>query len=137
MSMQYNAPVILTFTLISTAILFLDQLLGSALIQRFFAVYSTFNSASFLDYFRLFTYIFGHKNWTHLMGNFLFILLIGPIVEGKYQSGPMLLMILITALITGLLKFLSLPMSSEEFAAVFSDSFLPKKGELRRLLKNA
>jgi membrane associated rhomboid family serine protease len=38
------------------------------------------------------------------MGNFSFILLIGPIVEEKYQSGPMLLMILITALITGVLN---------------------------------
>ncbi|MBW2221826.1 MAG: rhomboid family intramembrane serine protease [Deltaproteobacteria bacterium] len=89
MSIQYNAPAILTFTLISTAILFLDQLLGSALTQRFFAVYSTFNSASFLDYFRFFTHIFGHKNWTHLMGNFSFILLVGHIVEEKYQSGPL------------------------------------------------
>ncbi len=104
MRVHYNAPVILTFTLISTAILFLDQLPGSALTRRFFAVYPTFNSESFLDYFRLFTHIFGHKNWTHLMGNFSFILLIGPIVEEKYRSGPMLLMILITALITGVLN---------------------------------
>jgi rhomboid protease GluP len=104
MRIQYNAPVILTFTLISTAILILDQLPGSDLTRRLFASYPTFNPESLLDYFRLFAHIIGHKNWTHLMGNFSFILLIGPMVEEKYRSGPMLVMILITALITSVLN---------------------------------
>ena len=104
MRIHYNSPVILTFALISIIVLILDQSSGHILTRNFFTVYPTFNFASPVDYFRIFSHIFGHKNWSHLMGNFSFILLIGPMLEEKYQSGSMLLMILITSLFTGFLN---------------------------------
>ena len=106
MRIRYNAPVILTLTLISTAVLILENFPGLDLTRKFFMVYPTFHSGSPLDYLRLFTHILGHKNWSHLIANFSFILLIGPILEEKYRSNIMLIMILITALITGVLNIL-------------------------------
>jgi len=40
------------------------------------------------------------------MGNFAFVLLLGPILEEKYGSGSLLFMMLITAFVTGLLNVL-------------------------------
>jgi membrane associated rhomboid family serine protease len=51
----------------------------------------------------------GHANWTHLVSNFSVILLIGPILEEIYGSLALLLMILITALVTGVLNILFFP----------------------------
>jgi rhomboid protease GluP len=104
MRIRYNAPVILSFTLISAAVLFLDQFLGYRLTRSFFVVYPDFDPGSVLSYLRLFTHVIGHRDWVHLMSNFSFILLIGPILEEKYRSGTMLAMLLITALVTGILN---------------------------------
>ncbi len=104
MRIRYNAPVILSFTLISAAVLFLDQFLGYRLTRNFFVVYPSFDPGSPLSYLRLFTHVIGHRDWVHLMSNFSFILLIGPILEEKYHSGTMLAMVLLTALVTGILN---------------------------------
>ncbi len=104
MRIRYNSPVILSLTLIAAVVLVLDQFSGSALTQQFFTSYPTFKGREFLSYLRLFTHVIGHWDWLHLISNFSFILLIGPILEEKYRSGAMLLMILVTALITGILN---------------------------------
>ncbi len=57
-----------------------------------------------VSYWRLISHIAGHQDWVHLMSNFSFILLIGPILEEKYGSRRLLQMILFTALITGILN---------------------------------
>jgi rhomboid protease GluP len=104
MRIRYNAPVILTFTLVSAAVLFMDQFLGYRLTRSFFIVYPAFDPGSPISYVRLFTHVIGHRDWVHLMSNFSFILLIGPILEEKYRSGTMLAMLLLTALVTGILN---------------------------------
>src|SRR5690349_24312956 len=53
-------------------------------------------------YVGLFTHILGHANWQHLIGNFMLILLLGPILEERHGSASLIVMIAITALITGL-----------------------------------
>jgi membrane associated rhomboid family serine protease len=102
---RYNAPVILTFTLMATAVLIVDQIAGG-FVESYFVCPPRISPGSFLDYLRLFTYVLGHRNWQHLMSNFAFVLLIGPVLEEKYRSGPILLMLGVTALITGLLNVL-------------------------------
>jgi len=104
MRIRYNAPVILTFTLLCTVVLIIDQLLGG-FTEAFFVSYPGF-SGSILDFLRLFTHVLGHQNWLHLMSNFSFILLIGPVLEEKYRSGPLLVMVLVTAVVTGILNVL-------------------------------
>jgi membrane associated rhomboid family serine protease len=106
MKIRYNAPVTLTFALISTLILAADQLLHTDIIPSLFTMpsRSNFSFNSLADWVRLFTHIAGHADWAHLLGNFAFILLLGPILEEKYSSIGVLLMMLITALVTGLLN---------------------------------
>lgn len=100
----YNSPVILTFALAACVIMAVDGLSGGRLTPRFFATYPGFEFASPAFYFRLVSHALGHKNWTHLAANFSVILLVGPMVEEKYKSIPLLKMMLVTALVTGLLN---------------------------------
>jgi membrane associated rhomboid family serine protease len=57
-------------------------------------------------YFRLFGHVLGHADWNHFLSNFLIILIIGPMLEEKYGSKNLLIMIATTAFITGLLNIL-------------------------------
>ncbi len=103
---SYNAPVILTFALVCAVVLLIDQISGGVFIRTFFLLPPTFNGRSPLSWLTLFTYVIGHQSWTHLIGNFSFILLIGPVLEEKYGSLPLLLMMLVTALATAVLNLL-------------------------------
>ena len=104
MRISYNSPVILTFALICTAVFFMDQFMANQLMP-YFAVGTQF-SAHPLMIFSLFSHVIGHGSIEHLIGNMTFILLIGPIIEEKYDSSKTLLMIAATALITGLINVL-------------------------------
>ena len=106
MRIRYNAPVTLTFALIPTLILAADQILNADIIPTLFVMppKAYFSLSSPADWVRLFTHIAGHGNWAHLLGNFAFILLLGPILEEKYGSISVLVMMLITSLVTGLLN---------------------------------
>jgi membrane associated rhomboid family serine protease len=103
---RYNSPVILSFALICALVLLIDQLSGGVFIRAFFVLPPTFEFGSLLSWLKLFTYVIGHQGWAHLISNFSFILLIGPVLEEKYGSIPLLLMMLVTALATALLNLL-------------------------------
>lgn len=103
MKLQYNSPVVLTYALIATAVLIANPFTGGLLMQQVFTIYPVVEPTNPLWYLRLFTHVIGHGGWGHLVGNFTFILLIGPILEEKYGSKDLLLMIAVTALVTGLL----------------------------------
>ncbi len=98
---RYNAPVILTFALVSLAVFGLDALTGHAVSPRFFAAPPDLALTSPLTYARLLTHIAGHSGWAHLVGNFTIILLVGPILEERHGSRALLVMIAITAVATG------------------------------------
>ena len=112
----YNAPVTLTFAFLCVVILLMnDFLLGKHLIPAIFTAPARigseggFNYKSVLDYFRLFTHILGHSNWNHLLGNFSFIILLGPLMEERYGSKMVLLMFVVTALVTGVINVCLIP----------------------------
>ena len=92
----YNAPVVLTFAVLAVIV----QLLPDATKNEWFAASPHPRDA--LHYVTFITHILGHANWQHLLGNFMLILLIGPILEERHGSLPLLAMILVTALVTGL-----------------------------------
>jgi rhomboid protease GluP len=92
----YNAPVVLTFAVVAVIV----QILPDAA-KSWFVSYPTFRVGTHA-WVGLFTHIFGHANWQHLVGNFMLILLIGPILEERHGSLSLLGMIAITALVTGL-----------------------------------
>ena len=101
--LQYNSPVVLTFFFISFIVLLINWITKG---KSNNALFSTYRSSMLnpMTYVRLFTHIFGHLNWSHFMNNFLYILLIGPMVEEKYGSINLLIMIAITALVTGVIN---------------------------------
>ena len=107
---SYNAPATLTFAILSALILFFNQLLSGNLIPALFTAPGSatckvsFNFSSFLDYVRLFTHVLGHSDWNHFLSNMAFILLLGPVIEERYGSPIVVLMMSITALVTGVLN---------------------------------
>jgi membrane associated rhomboid family serine protease len=94
----YNAPVVLTFTLAAVAVFVLTRLVDD--LRPWFMAYPRLGDAR--SYVGLVTHILGHESWEHLLGNFMLILLIGPILEERHGSIGLLVMILVTALVTGL-----------------------------------
>ncbi|MCL2093381.1 MAG: rhomboid family intramembrane serine protease [Treponema sp.] len=108
MKIRYNAPTVLTFTFLSTLVLILSQTLIPSLTESWFAVpgRGDYSAGNIRNWVTLFTHVLGHANWPHLVSNFAFILLIGPILEEIYGSLSLLIMIGITALVTGALNVL-------------------------------
>ncbi|MDM8525457.1 rhomboid family intramembrane serine protease [Desulfococcaceae bacterium HSG8] len=100
---QYNSPVILTFSILAVVI-YLANLIIPRLIHDFFVVRPTMSFFNPLDYFRLISHVLGHSGWRHLFGNLTYLLLLGPILEEKYGSTTILVMILLTALFTGIIN---------------------------------
>ncbi len=100
---HYNAPVTLTYTFISFFVLIMGMLTNHTTTSMFFTNFRT----SFLDplqYFRIVSHILGHGSWEHFAGNFLIILLLGPMLEEKYGSKAMVEMIFTTAIVTGFIN---------------------------------
>ena len=98
---DYNSPVIITYLVLSVIACFLNYITHGKSNKHLFTSYrsSPFNP---LTYIRLFTHSIGHMDLSHLIHNFLFILLIGPMIEEKYGSINLIVMLLITSLIIGL-----------------------------------
>jgi len=105
--LDINAPVILWMTAVSLVALILDWVLGGRLVPLF-AAYRT-SIADPMQYLRLFTHVLLHADLSHYAGNFMMILAIGPMVEEKYGSHRLCLMIILTAFVTGLTKVVFFP----------------------------
>ncbi len=103
--LHYNAPVILTFSLLCVILFVVNAATGGA-ITPFVSLGGKFHFNNWIDYLTLFTHCLGHASTEHLLGNLTFILLLGPVLEEKYGWRSLLIMILFTALITGLLNAL-------------------------------
>lgn len=96
----FNSPVILSFVGVCLLALILDKITGGISTLKLFSVYRS----SFLNpltYVRLVGHIFGHAGWSHFINNIMMILILGPMLEEKYGSKDILLVILITAVVTG------------------------------------
>lgn len=124
----FNSPVILGFTAICFAVLILNQITGGTANNLIFSVYHS----SLLDpltYVRFIGHVFGHAGWDHFLGNIMLILLVGPLLEEKYGSLNMVLVILVTALTTGIVNYILFPgiqllgASGVAFALILLSSF--------------
>ena len=107
---SFNAPVTLCFVVICAIATFAGTMTNGQITSAFFATYFS----SFLDpmfYLRLITHVFGHSGWDHFAGNMVYILLLGPLLEEKYGSKTLILVILVTGVVTGLLNALLFPMT--------------------------
>ncbi len=105
---RFNAPVILSFALLSLLALVLGNLTNGATTYRYFSVYRSSLSDP-LTYIRFFGHVLGHADYDHYMGNMLLLLLVGPGIEEKYGHRTTALCIAVTALVTGLVQFIFFP----------------------------
>lgn len=105
---RFNAPVILSFALLSLLALVLGNLTNGATTYRYFSVYRSSLSDP-LTYIRFFGHVLGHAGYDHYMGNMLLLLLVGPGIEEKYGHRTAALCIAVTALVTGLVQFIFFP----------------------------
>lgn len=105
---SFNSPIILGFVMLCFGVVILGVLTKGISTQMFFMTYrdSLFNP---LTYVRLFTHVLGHSGWDHFIGNMLYVLLIGPMLEEKYGSLILVRVIIVTALITGVLNNILFP----------------------------
>ena len=108
---QYNAPATLTFSLLCLFVLFLDWLTGGNSTMKMFCVYR-WDMSELLGYLRLFTHVLGHADFSHLTGNLVLMLVIGPALEERYGSGNIVWAIVVTALVSGVIQCLFFPDSA-------------------------
>jgi len=104
MKVTFNAPVVLTFSIICAVVYLLTGMMG--IMQDLFVLQPGWQFSSASWYFRLFSHTMGHASTEHLMGNLAFVLLLGPIVEEKYGAKNLIIMMLSTALITSILHLM-------------------------------
>lgn len=102
--LHYNAPVILTFSLVCAVVFVINAFTSGALTP--WVSLSHFSWANPFDYITLFTHCIGHASADHLLGNLTFILLLGPVLEEKYGAKKILLLMAATAMFTAVLNLL-------------------------------
>lgn len=100
LKIKYNSPVVLTFALVC-ALTLLANFLTQGASNRLLFIVRRGALAHPLTWVRLFTHVLGHASWEHYAGNMMLFLLIGPMLEEKYGSRDLLLVIAVTALVTG------------------------------------
>lgn len=104
----FNAPLVLGFALACLAATLLGQVTGNSSTRSLFSTYRT-SFGDPLMYIRLFTHVLGHADFSHLIGNMAYILLLGPGLEEKYGWRKLLAVVLVTAVITGVIHNLLFP----------------------------
>ena len=106
--LQYNSPVVLSFALVSLGVLLLNIFTRGRSNTMLFSVYRS-SLLQPLTYPRFFLHVLGHANFTHYISNMMLILVVGPPLEEKYGSRPLLWAIGVTALVSGLVHWLFFP----------------------------
>lgn len=104
----FNSPVILAFTGLAVAAFIANFFTGGRANTLLFSVYHS-SLLNPLTYVRFFGHVLGHAGVSHLVGNFMVILLTGPSVENRFGSKATILVILTTAVLTGVLHYLLFP----------------------------
>ncbi|MBR2539835.1 MAG: rhomboid family intramembrane serine protease [Mogibacterium sp.] len=132
----FNSPVVLSFVFISFGVMVANYLTAGMSNQLLFMTYHS-SLASPLTYLRFFTHVLGHAGWSHYIGNMMYILLLGPMLEEKHGSRAMIEIICITALITALMNYFLFPTvalcgaSGVVFAFIMLTSFTSfREGEI-------
>ena len=106
----FNAPITLCFAFICGLVLLADYFTKGQAVLSIFSSGGAKNSpypfvfTSLLSYLRLFLHIFGSINFAHFVSNFAFILLLGPMLEEKYGSPVLALMMAVTSLVSGVIN---------------------------------
>lgn len=108
LKISFNSPVILCFAILCLLTLILNMLTNGLTNRVFFSVYRS-PMTDPLTYVRFVGHIFGHADWEHFIGNITLLLVVGPMLEEKYGSLSIFIVILITAVVTGVVNFVFFP----------------------------
>lgn len=106
-----SSPVTLGFALLGLIATLLGMLTAGASTRALFSIYRS-SLADVLFYPRLFLHVLGHQDFSHYALNMGLFLVLGPLVERHYGAKRYLLMLMLTALITGLFHLLLSPLSA-------------------------
>ena len=106
--LSFNAPAVLTFTALCVIAQLISMLTRGESNRVLFSVYR----ASLLDpltWIRCFTHVLGHAGWEHLLGNVMYILILGPMIEEKYGTATTAFIMAATALVIGIINMVFFP----------------------------
>lgn len=106
--LAFNSPAVLGFAGVCLAAMLLNVLTGGASNRAVFSVYRAPLSNP-LTWLRMVCHVFGHADWNHFINNMMYLLLLGPMLEEKYGSSNVLMVMLAAALLTGLINFIFFP----------------------------
>ena len=106
--LSFNAPAVLTFTALCVIVQVISMLTRGESNRVLFSVYRA-SMADPLTYVRLFTHVLGHAGWDHLLGNIMYILILGPMIEEKYGTTTTALIMAATALVIGVINMVFFP----------------------------
>ena len=107
LSFTYNAPVTLTFAILSFIVLVVGWITNGKSTQLCFEVYRS--KISVLWFVRLFGHVLGHSSLSHYAGNMTLFLLLGPVLEEKYGGTTLVEAFGIVAVISGLVNIIFFP----------------------------
>ena len=106
--LSFNAPAVLGFVGLCVIVQIISLLTKGQSNRTLFSVYRA-SMADPLTYVRLFTHVLGHAGWDHLLGNMMYILILGPMIEEKYGTGTTVFIIAVTALVIGIINMVFVP----------------------------
>ena len=104
----FNSPVLLTFIFLCFLATLLGVLTGGNSTLVAFSTYR-WPLTSPGTWLRFFTHVIGHSGWEHFIGNATYLLLLGPLLEEKHGSKNLILIILVTAFVTGIVNYIFFP----------------------------
>ena len=108
LKVTFNAPAVLVLVAACFTATLLGTVTGGALTQTLFMTWHS-SLKNPMTYLRLFTHVLGHSDWAHFMGNAAYLLLLGPMLEEKHRSRTLVVVIILTALVTGLVNYVLFP----------------------------
>ena len=109
---SFNAPVTLGLVTICFFATLMGVLTGGQTTRLLFMTYHS-SLRDPLTYLRFVTHIFGHSGWEHFIGNAMYLLLLGPLLEEKYGYDRIFKVVLITAVSTSLINYIFFPNIAE------------------------
>lgn len=105
LKITFNAPAVLGFVFLCFVVTLIGSITNGASTKLLFVSYHT-SLKNPMTYIRLITHVLGHSGWEHLLGNVMYLLLLGPMLEEKYGSRTIVEIIVTTALVTGLVNYI-------------------------------
>ena len=106
--LSFNAPAILVFVGCCVAVRLINMLTGGTSDRLLFCVYRS-SLRDPLTYVRCICHVFGHADWSHLINNMMYILILGPMIEEKYGTANTVIVMATTAAVTGIINMAFFP----------------------------